>query len=369
MKNILMLYNPYYQKDVIEQHVDVLLNSPLKQVAFGKIRSKLRTAEHPHEEKLESLYGAVSEKNYLQLFLTDYASMYVAKVVAVTDGDFHNSAPTYYKDKSLEVETWFIISDIRRVVHDDFAQVRDRVLANFTTPNFGNHHYAVYGNAYIYPLMVEQDEPLDYFADVEDGFLYSTEMFKSEQRLEMKKYLVDFRFGATTFHTFHPNTQDALIAAELEFHENKNDPLYDFTSVVIKLSKAFEMEVYLFLKVFFEKLMEYNCDLEELGYSVQGRDYTLYDYLSHKPNIGTNTFLLKKYEIKQTIREKVGNAALRYFVQATIPNAIYAVQPIRNESAHGESASLKDCVKLREQIVGIGQNGILSDLVLHRKTV
>lgn len=223
MKNILMLYNPYYQKDVIEQHVDVLLNSPLKQVAFGKIRSKLRTAEHPHEEKLESLYGAVSEKNYLQLFLTDYASMYVAKVVAVTDGDFHNSAPTYYKDKSLEVETWFIISDIRRVVHDDFAQVRDRVLANFTTPNFGNHHYAVYGNAYIYPLMVEQDEPLDYFADVEDGFLYSTEMFKSEQRLEMKKYLVDFRFGATTFHTFHPNTQDALIAAELEFHENKDD--------------------------------------------------------------------------------------------------------------------------------------------------
>lgn len=40
MKNLLILYNPYYQEDVIEQHLKVLLDTG--KVAFGKVRSKLK---------------------------------------------------------------------------------------------------------------------------------------------------------------------------------------------------------------------------------------------------------------------------------------------------------------------------------------
>ena len=40
LKNILILYNPYYQKDVIEQHLSILKDRG--SAAFGKLKSKLR---------------------------------------------------------------------------------------------------------------------------------------------------------------------------------------------------------------------------------------------------------------------------------------------------------------------------------------
>lgn len=35
MNNLVILYNPYYQSDVIEQHVQVLINK--ERVAFGQM--------------------------------------------------------------------------------------------------------------------------------------------------------------------------------------------------------------------------------------------------------------------------------------------------------------------------------------------
>ncbi len=77
MRYLLILYNPYYQKDVIDQHLSVLLDqesSQSAQVVFGKIRSKLRDYEHPFAQSLNAIYNSVNEENYLQLFLTDSIS-------------------------------------------------------------------------------------------------------------------------------------------------------------------------------------------------------------------------------------------------------------------------------------------------------
>ena len=46
--NILILYNPYYQSDVIEQHLKILNDKG--KVAFGKIKSKRRDMINPFEE-------------------------------------------------------------------------------------------------------------------------------------------------------------------------------------------------------------------------------------------------------------------------------------------------------------------------------
>lgn len=40
MQNLLILYNPYYKEDVIEQHLKVLIEN--QKVAFGKVKSKLK---------------------------------------------------------------------------------------------------------------------------------------------------------------------------------------------------------------------------------------------------------------------------------------------------------------------------------------
>jgi len=364
--NILTLYNPYYQKDVIEQHIDVLLGCDSQvtaKVAFGKIRSKLRDYDHPFKEKLEEIYRSASTKEYVQLFLTDYASVYVAKVIEVTERDCTDIAPSYYKEKNLDVEKWFVISDIRQVVHNDFVRVRDGVLGNFTTPNFGNHHYAIYGNSYVYPLVVEMDEPVDYFEDEDDAFRYFTEIFKSPKRLEIKQALINYRFGADVFYAFHPNTQDALISAEIEYTENRDDPLYDFTSVIIKLSKSFEKELYLFLRKLFIYLIDKESELAQLAYTVQGLNFTLSDYRYKKPNLGTNKYLLKHKAVRNSIQEHIDSFSTKYFILSILPKAISVVQPVRNEAAHGESMGFDLCTHIRSQIVGIGESGVLCDLV------
>ena len=106
MHNLLILYNPYHQKDVIEKHIEIHQNHPNQseaRVAFGKIHSKLRDCEHPFEGKLREVYDSATDENYIQLFLTDYSSMYVARVVEVISDDCYDMAPSYCKNKDLDI--------------------------------------------------------------------------------------------------------------------------------------------------------------------------------------------------------------------------------------------------------------------------
>ena len=50
MKNLIILYNPYYQDDVIEQHLKVLIEN--QKVAFGKVKSKLKNMEQICQKQL-----------------------------------------------------------------------------------------------------------------------------------------------------------------------------------------------------------------------------------------------------------------------------------------------------------------------------
>ncbi|GAA8240234.1 hypothetical protein HpBT151_11570 [Helicobacter pylori] len=64
MNFLLILYNPYCQRDVIQQHLSVLQEK--SQVGFGKIRSKLNDQEKHHS--LEAIYKAASEENFFAAF-------------------------------------------------------------------------------------------------------------------------------------------------------------------------------------------------------------------------------------------------------------------------------------------------------------
>ena len=371
MDNLLILYNPYYQKDVIEQHVKVLQASedPLKaRVAFGKIRSKLRDYDHPHRERLEAIFDRVSEERPLQLFLTDYADMYVGRVVEVRAGDRSVPAPDYYREKGLDVEHWFIMNDLRRIVRDDFTFVRDRILSNFTTPNFKGWHYAIYGNEYVYPLVVEMDEPIDYFDYDFADQRYFPEIFGNEAAQRIQNDLIHYRFGEELFYAMHPNSRDALVAAETGYAEHREDPLYDFTPVVIQYSKAFERELYLFARHLFAWLGERE-DLSHITYTVQGREYNFADYQRHKPNIGSTAHLLRHYDIRNAMDRHLPGGALKSFVKFQIQSTLKEIQEIRNEATHGEKTAKEVCESYRAKVVGIGESGMLTDLVRYRLAV
>jgi len=353
MQNLLILYNPYYQKNVIKEHLEVLLEN--EEVAFGKLKSKLKATSHPFEKKLQELMQNVNEKNYLQLFLTDYSSIYVAKVIKVSIEDLSAKAPEYYQN--YNVEAWFLIDDMYEIIRNDFESVRDKILVNFTTPNYGNHTFALYGNNYVYPLIVEQKNKIDYFFDVEDK-LYKN-IYKSEEYLKYKNILQEYVFG-NLIYSLHPRSLDNIISAEIEYQHYKKDLTYDFNSIVIKYSKVIELEIYLFLKELFGLIYE---DIEDISYTLQSINFTMNDFFSHKPNLGTMRKLLKTPKIKSAVFDKFSDKNFTFFSLQKLPNFIKKFQDLRNESVHGKSASLEDVVKLRKKVLGISSSSILIDLL------
>lgn len=368
MKDLLILYNPYYQSNVIEEHLAVLKTRG--QVAFGKVRSKLKdkfgnlgvqnanfslnlgtnskqnlnlssensalasenlnAPKNPQNSSLQALQSLLESSNspFLQLFLTDYASLYVAKVVKIAKNADESIIPSYYKDKKLSVEGFFIIEDLRELVRDDFVSVRDEYLANFTTPDYDNHTYVLYGNAYVYPLIIEQKQHLAYFDGDERHFL---QLFKSAEFLHQKQVLADYTFGKQYLYAMNPDSFDNLIYAELEFHACKGDRLYDFSSVVLRYAKCFESECYLLIKRLISVLSQRDESILSLTFTQMGKSFEVRSLLTNKAMLGAYNHLidsLLKAHIKEHLSDEFVNVCRKLSKQ------IAFIQRVRNPAAH-----------------------------------
>jgi len=374
MQNLLILYNPYYNQEMIEDHIRILnaIETPTNaRVAFGKIRSKMRDYDNSGQEVLDSLFSSVSSEKPMQLFLTDFSSMYVCYVEKVTDKLDSVEAPAYYE--SLDVESWFIISDIREIIRNDFEYVREQVLVQFTTPTYKNHTFRLYGNRYDYPLVVEQKSPLNYFENFKEGERNFLKVFKSSKYALIQQDLMHYIFGKDLLYSMHPDSLESLVTAEVQYAEHKENATYDFSTIVILYSKVFENESYYFLRELFRNLMVHDCDLENIEYQVQGYKYTLYDYLSSKPNIGTNKYLVSNYQITNAYKECYSDyrkyASLLNLLKFELKSAISDIQKIRNEAAHGSSTSKQDCEFVRNKILGIGEVGTIGGILRAKRLV
>ncbi len=343
MNHLLILYNPYYQKDVIQQHLSVLQEK--SQVGFGKIRSKLNDQEK--HDSLEEIYKATNEKNFLQLFLTDYANLFAAKVIKVSKEIDESLIPSYYKEKNLEVEDFFIIS-----------LLRDQFLANFIAPN--NHTYAIYGNNYVYPLPVRLKEERSYFLGDEKHYL---SVYKSKEYLTMQENFMRFVFGKRLFYLLHPDSINNIIHAELELLQSENDLLNDFTSIIVKYSKTLEYEIYLFAKQVLLKACENDPSLYDLAYKVQGRSFTLKDFFTKKPNFGSVKFLLRHEKVQYHLEEN-----LKRFINYPFSKSLNLIQKIRNEAVHAKAPGLNEVEKLRNEILGIEGASLLKGVLTYKET-
>lgn len=400
MKDLLILYNPYYQSNVIEEHLAVLKTRG--QVAFGKVRSKLKdkfgnlgvqnanfslnlgtnskqnlnlssensalasenlnAPKNPQNSSLQALQSLLESSNspFLQLFLTDYASLYVAKVVKIAKNADESIIPSYYKKKKLSVEGFFIIEDLRELVRDDFVSVRDKFLANFTTPDYDNHTYALYGNAYVYPLIIEQKQHLAYFDGDERHFL---QLFKSAEFLHQKQVLADYTFGERYLYAMNPDSFDNLIYAELEFHACKGDRLYDFSSVVLRYAKCFESECYLLIKRLISVLSQRDESVLSLTFTQMGKSFEVRSLLTNKAMLGAYNHLidsLLKAHIKEHLSDEFVNVCRKLSKQ------IAFIQRVRNPAAHTECASFEQANNLRARLVGVATQSVLVMMIKAR---
>ncbi|GAA9998844.1 hypothetical protein VN1070_07160 [Helicobacter pylori] len=348
MNHLLILYNPYYQ--LIQQHLSVLQEK--SQVGFGKIRSKLNDQEKHHS--LEEIYKATSEENFLQLFLTDYANLFAAKVIKVSKDIDEGLIPSYYKEKNLEVEDFFIISDLSR---EDFSLLRDQFLANFIAPN--NHTYAIYGNNYVCPLPVRLKEERSYFLGDEKHYL---SVYKSKEYLTMQENFMRFVFGKRLFYLLHPDSINNIIHAELELLQSENDLLNDFTSIIVKYSKTLEYEIYLFAKKVLLKACTKDPNLYDLTYKVQGKSLILEDFFTQKPNLGSIKYLLSRKRVQCHLEE-----SLNRFINSSFQKSFKFFQDIRNEAVHKKAPGLHEVEKLRNEILGIEGASLLKSILIHKE--
>ncbi|GAA9687495.1 hypothetical protein VH6_09840 [Helicobacter pylori] len=266
--------------------------------------------------------------------------------------------PSYYKEKNLEVEDFFIISDLRELVREDFSLLRDQFLANFIAPN--NHTYAIYGNNYVYPLPVRLKEERSYFLGDEKHYL---SVYKSKEYLSMQENFMRFVFGKRLFYLLHPDSINNIIHAELELLQSENDLLNDFTSIIVKYSKTLEYEIYTFAKQVLLKACEKDPNLYDLVYKVQGKSLILKDFFTKKPNLGSIKFLLKHEKVQYHLEEN-----LNKFINYPFSKSLSLIQNIRNEAVHEKAPSLHEVEKIRNEILGIEGASLLKGILTHKET-
>lgn len=354
MQNLLILFNPYYQKDAIDSHITVLKDKGV--VGFGKIKSSLSTLSSPKELDWESL-SSISPTSPLQLFLTDYSSLFVAKVVEVKKEIDPSIAPNYYQEKGLNVEAWFVVVDIIELVHKDFEKIRDLFLANFTTPDYGNYTYAIYGNSYRYPLKVVMKNEIDYFASDE---LFYPNIYKSQEFLAVKNNLLSYVFGEAGYR-LHPESLENLVFAEMEFEKNKEDKFYDFTGVAMRYGKVVEMETYWFFYFFLNLLMQREKKVGDVDFLVYGKKVKVSDFRGVYPGLGSYKVLLANSTVAKAIRDYQFKWASKDIV-----DNLTMIQKIRNRAAHKEKIFLDEIKKARKAILGIGEVRIVHDFLYKR---
>ena len=364
--NLIVLYNPYYNKTTIEDHLDILKENGV--VAFGKVLSKLRNYKHPNQDALDNLYDSISEQNPMQLFLTDYDSIYVANVIDVVY-ETNVKRPDYYDD--MEVESWFIFDDLRLLVDRKFTVVRDEVLTNFKTIGECSSTYALYGNSYVYPLQVSMKDEINYFKKDDENYKYYVDIFKSQEQLDMKQNLIEYNFGEKRFYSFDTSTQENLVNAEVEYSQNKDIKLYDFKSVVTKYSSAVEYELWSFLREVFKVICNQDVYIAEFEYTINGRTFPLSHILKNKATFGTYGYILRSKAVIDAINTHLSpKGGIYNFIFKSISYYISIVQSIRNRSVHENTPiSLEDCAELRKDVIGIGKSGMIAEFHRHIKYI
>ena len=284
----------------------------------------------------------------------------MAKVVKIAENADESIIPSYYKDKKLSVEGFFIIEDLRELVRDDFVSVRDEYLANFTTPDYDNHTYALYGNAYVYPLIIEQKQHLAYFESDERHFL---QLFKSAEFLRQKQVLADYTFGERYLYAMNPDSFDNLIYAELEFHACKGDRLYDFSSVVLRYAKCFESECYLLVKRLISVLSQRDESILSLTFTQMGKSFEVRSLLVNKAMLGAYNYLIENL-LKTHIKEHLSDEFVKFCWKLT--KQIAFIQRVRNPVAHTETASFEQANNLRARLVGVANLSVLVMMIKAR---
>ncbi len=360
IRHLVTVWNPQYAPEAMDQHLGILLDWARRRaegsaededvyVWWAKLASANRQRPMPHRDEVLALNAQVEAEHETHLYFTDYRSLYVAHVGEVRGDDVRKDAaerdhvPAYYFARQEAADCWFLLWDICRLVGDDTSAVADE-LRHLRNVRYEDRPVSLYGGMVDLPLIVRRDgEEAGWFSDRE-SLLGEMRWAERDRHLRgeterLGAELRDNLVGRDCWARISLTARGFLATAESVFRLHRDDLHFDFAAAAIEYAKAIEVELNALLRP----------GLRELGETAHQSLGALHRLLDAPPPA-----------LNQWLKRAFGAKAAFFTVE--LPPRLGAIADLRNPGAHERQVGLARASSLREETLGIGQEGLIVQL-------
>jgi hypothetical protein len=356
----------------MEQHLAVLLERARRAakgqltandryVWWGKVRSQHRLQGQSHEADILAIGQAIEADEHdageVQLYLTDYRSLYVADVseiaISLDDGE-RGAVPSYYFKAGLDCDFWFLLADIRLLVADDLPGVIAELRA-LRNVHYHDKPVSLYGGMVDLPLVVTRPDGQRFFDEAErdavtDGRLWAE--WDAEQGsgvAAMERELRDNLLGERAWRGLEATTRRFLATGEKLFREHRADPAFDFGPVIGAFAKALEVQCRTVLRRALAK-----APRDARLVNVNGQTVDLAEQ---------RTLTLGQLNHALSTEQKLAAAltvalADRGWFSGQLPPVLAAFTEVRNPGVHEARVDRATAAHWRDRLLGVGQEGV-----------
>ena len=359
-RHLVTVWNPQYAPEAVDQHLSVLLDWARRRaegtaqdddvyVWWAKLASSNRQQPMPHREEVLALNAQVEAGTETHLYLTDYRSLYVAHLGEVRSDDVRKDAaerthvPAYYFGRDEVADCWFLLWDIRRLVGDDTAAVGEE-LRHLRNHRYRDRPVSLYGGMVEMPLIVRRDgDEAGWFSDRE-SLLGEIRWAERDRHLrgETERLGAELRdnvIGREGWARISLTARGFLSTAEAVFRLHRDDLHFDFAAAAIEYAKAIEVELNALLRP----------GLREVGETAHQSLGAVHRLLDAPPPA-------LSHWLKRAFGARAG------FFTGELPPRLGAIADLRNPGSHEREVGLARASSLREETLGIGQEGLIVQL-------
>jgi hypothetical protein len=338
---------------------DRVLHDERVYVWWAKIRSSNRQQPQANIDELRKLANELEgDRDSLDLDLTDYRSLYVAEVDVILEGDLPDDermhAPAYYFGKEpMQVDLWFCLRDIRRLVIDDMPAVIEE-LKELRNVHYHDRPVSLFGGMVNLPLVVKRPDGRTMFDGAErehatGGRLWA--QFDAEQTAgtaAMERELRDNVLGDKVWNALDITARGVLASAEKLFRERRSDPSYDFAPVLTGFAKALEIQTNAVLRRVLPSLPKAarlaNVDGKTVSLDKRG-----------PLSLGQLARAITERELTAALNAKLGDKG---WFTGSLPPILDDLRNARNPAVHSGRTDRKTATSWRNRMLGIGTEGI-----------
>lgn len=371
-RHLVAVWNPSYALDALDLHAQLLLdrarasagavtNEDDVYVWWGKVRSANRQQPLPHLARILELDSEIEHRDEVQLYLTDYRSLYVAHVGRIAEANMSAEdpahTPSYYRDDDLNCDFWFQLWDIRALVIDDTVAVQHE-LRQLCVTDYNDRPVSLYGGMVNLPLIVSRPDDARFFGDEERELLNDGRLWveADAERYGLGGLMADLRDNVISDRVWlalAPQARTFLATGERLMRDHRRDATFDFSAVLVELAKAVEVQANATLAAGMQ-----GAPASILHANVEGR---IVDLTRHRAlSLGQlSKVIAGDRERMDWLAKELENG--RWFVES-LPPILEDLARYRNRAAHLGRADREEVVALRASIVGIGCSGSLASL-------